>query len=990
MFGNVKFIIRFLLLCVLAVPLPVAARESAPVVPLGGARLIDAKPDATTFELITPTYEFETVESQSGPCEIIRVDGYPLNEQPGAPLLPVKPILLGIPAGAELSIQVIPIVKETLPGSYHLCPASDKWVELDENGVSQQMEEESEPDPLIYTLNAPYPAAIGTVEDIGFLRSQRIARVQLSPFQYQPESGAITYFSHLVVSVSYDGAILLDHAGTLGESETFERALQSSLLNYQSSRAWRMQPEAPEEELGWRLPAKAYRLVVEGTGIFQVSRSELEAVGLPASEVNLDRFHLFHNGYEVPIGSSQADGTPNTDSRFDEGDTLYFYAEAIDETYTGQDVFWLSIGEGKGRQFEVRSGQSEGEVSYVVNQTVQVRIEENRSYVSSVVTLPQNDRWFGRLLQTFGTGESVRRSYPLQLSQPISDDGKAMLSLALASVVSRNKGRNHARIYINDVLVHDGEWDGRVYYQSGSYFDSAILKDGNNLVTVELINDREDQTFTGAYLDWIELRYIRRLSAIDDQLQFESPGLGNWRFSLEGFSRSDISIFDVTDPQNPFLIDSDAIEGRVAFSSESIARRRNYVALAPNARLEVSDIQPVATGINLLSTSNQADYIVISHSDFLDEIRPLVEYRERQGLTVLLVDVQQIYDQFSFGRMSARAIRDFLSYAYHHWRDPSPSYALLVGDGTYDPRGYLPDSNPTFIPPFLADVDPDLGETAADNRFVTVSGQDLLPDIHLGRFPVNTREEARVMVEKTIAYEMTPRSDWHNKILFVTDDLSNGGGSFYNFSDAAAEGLIERTNQPFVPETYEKQKIYLGKNCSDGECQQQLREGIQEGALFISYVGHSSKQSWAAEELLSTSNIQMLQNDERLPIMLPMTCLEGYFHQADRDTLAENLLRMSSGGSVASWSATGLGLVTGHDYLEKGFLLGVFHEDIDTIGAAATRGKLYLLENAPSERYEDLLDTYLVLGDPALQIQVGDINTPTRPETRLFLPSVGR
>ena len=135
-------------------------------------------------------------------------------------------------------------------------------------------------------------------------------------------------------------------------------------------------------------------------------------------------------------------------------------------------------------------------------------------------------------------------------------------------------------------------------------------------------------------------------------------------------------------------------------------------------------------------------------------------------MLVQVSDVQDVYDEFSFGLVDPEAIRSFLTYAYASWQPPAPLYVLLAGDGTFDPKNYLGVSPPTYIPAYLADVDPSLGETAADNRFVSVSGGDFLPDMHLGRLAVNSAEEAAVVVNKVLAYEQNPPADvWSQKVM---------------------------------------------------------------------------------------------------------------------------------------------------------------------------------------------------------------------------------
>ncbi len=268
--------------------------------------------------------------------------------------------------------------------------------------------------------------------------------------------------------------------------------------------------------------------------------------------------------------------------------------------------------------------------------------------------------------------------------------------------------------------------------------------------------------------------------------------------------------------------------------------------------------------------------------------------------------------------------------------------------------------------------------------------------MHLGRFPANTVEDAEAMVEKTLHYEQLPADqEWQQNLLFVSDDLEGGGGAFYNYSNAIAEGettTLQGEVVPLVPTNYNKTKLYLDdtENCPDGSpastCNENIIDKMNEGALMVSYIGHGSKSFWASEKLMTLSSLQQLDNMDRLPIMLPMTCLEGFFHDAgsDAEAFGEAIVREPGRGAVASWSPTGFGLVSGHDYLEKGFMLAVFHYHFQEIGIATTYGKMRLVTNGPSTRYDDLLDTFVLFGDPALRINY----TPDDDTQEIFLPLV--
>ncbi len=99
------------------------------------------------------------------------------------------------------------------------------------------------------------------------------------------------------------------------------------------------------------------------------------------------------------------------------------------------------------------------------------------------------------------------------------------------------------------------------------------------------------------------------------------------------------------------------------------------------------------------------------------------------------------------------------------------------------------------------------------------------------------------------------------------------------------------------------------------------------------------------------------------PIVLGMTCLEGSFHSTNLDAMAEYIVRATDKGAVASWSATGLGVATGHDLLHRGFYRALFEDGVARIGPAVLAGKLRLYQSGMNW---DLVHTFTLFGDPAL------------------------
>ena len=367
--------------------------------------------------------------------------------------------------------------------------------------------------------------------------------------------------------------------------------------------------------------------------------------------------------------------------------------------------------------------------------------------------------------------------------------------------------------------------------------------------------------------------------------------------------------------------------------------------------------------ITPLSGAVGADYILIAPQSFMSKVGPLVALRQAQGLQVVTEDVQAIYDHFGYGRSTPEAIHDYLEYAYHNWT-PQPEFVLLVGDGNYDPKQYKDDSKATIIPPYLAVVDPWIGEVAADNRFVTVDGDDILPDMAIGRLPVNSDAEVEIVINKITAYETNPHfGDWNSKIVAVTDD-EDSAGDFADFSDTLL-------NQ-FFNDPWQATKSYYDpapgatneeKEALKNQTHTAVLSGWNQGRGMVMFNGHSSIHQWAAERLFHLDDVANLNNNGRLPVVLQMTCFTGSFHMPFWDTMDEGLIRRENGGAVATWGPTGLGVATGHDALAEGFLNNIITNGTPELGRAAMAGKLDVMSNAAA--HLDLIDTFTLLGDPA-------------------------
>ena len=529
---------------------------------------------------------------------------------------------------------------------------------------------------------------------------------------------------------------------------------------------------------------------------------------------------------------------------------------------------------------------------------------------------------------------------------------------------------HHTRVYLNGHLVDDVTWDGWREYGFEHEIPSSFLLEGENTITLALAFDLGPDVINDiVFVNWFEVDYHQTYTATNDLLDFTVQDPGTWELQVAGFTTETLSIFDITTPTLPVRVISSTAElGGSAYTlrfQNTINEPHRCLALVPSRILSSTAVLEDRPS-HLRNPSNGADYLIITHGDFYTDVLPLAAYRATQGMRTAVVDVQDVYDEFNYGVFDPEAIHDFLTYAYGNWTLPAPTYVLLAGDGNYDFKNHLGRGEPTYIPPFLAYVDPWIGEVAADNRYACVAGDAILPDMHLGRLPVKTAAEAAGMVAKILAYEQSPPGgDWNRDLVFVADNPDDAA-EFYDASEAIADHA--------VPSPYTTEKIYyLQPYSTAGAVKTALLNAVNDGRLMVNYVGHASIDFWGFEHFLDRANVAGLTNGGKQPFVAPMTCLEGYFiHPSlpnlDFSSVGEALVRVHGKGAIASWSPTGKGVASGHELLSQGLYTAIFQDDVTQLGPATTLAKFYLAANTGG--HPELLDTYLLFGDPATRLNV--------------------
>ena len=444
-----------------------------------------------------------------------------------------------------------------------------------------------------------------------------------------------------------------------------------------------------------------------------------------------------------------------------------------------------------------------------------------------------------------------------------------------------------------------------------------------------------------AALDWMRLYYPMTAARAERPLRLHTPlkSAGTYTFSLSGFS-SEPYVLDITRPGAYQWLGTDQVGGnyRVQSTTDDILLPRELVAFdaAHVTPLVAADVCPADTGCsvsaqNLHGIANYPDFVIITPAEFAAQATELAEIRRSEGLTVEVVDIQEIFNEFSGGLLDPRGIRDYIKFLYD--RAPSEEqllrYVLLFGDGHYDYRNILADDNalPNWVPPFETEesIIPEISYTTDDYFGLLDDNEGLWPftrtsfyggsaylnervDVGIGRLTVTTQQEAQTVLDKIKHYESPlTYGPWRKRYLFLADDGPTGASGTQDDKDLHTQNTDVVANKVERVAPYIDQKKVYGisyprvflNGWKQPRARQDLLTAINDGVLVVNFSGHGNEEGLAQENLFDANDAVALTNRDVLPIFITATCSFGRWDQSDAQSGAELLLLNPEGGAIA-------------------------------------------------------------------------------------------
>jgi len=895
---------------------------------------------------------------------------------PGDPWLPLVNLSIGIPHDINPTMQILKNDRVSYSNKF-IMPYPETDPIFEEPDVEKINKE-------IYSKSQFFPIEIVQLNSSYDFRYAKILPIAVSPYQFNPVTRELVFNKKFVVKINFNFKretirIAISDAMTISYIET-------AVINTENAKNWISKPAPafdppPNSNDSWYDPDKNYfKIYLKEKGVYRVNYSELISAGVPlGNNTPIEKLELFNNGNPIPIDIIDT----NNDQIFNGNDYVQFVGypapaspNAYVNLYNLSNVYWFSYeSDSTGNIYNDVGGFPQNFEQTIASTKHTIHFEKDSIFERmGYSTTAEIDHWFwGR-----ATAQDGRAVFGFEdrfdgFSNRAQDSNYVTLRVKMHGMTNSTfcNTDHKAEIYLTDQPLGNVIWDGQEVelFQKEFYVSAdsiSIFPTGNRLniwvrgQICSLVHSDEIR------INWYEFEYWRALKTNSDNFIFKTNKGGNIRFWTFGWLRNNMKIYI---PERNKMISNPNITNdqfNSVFFVDTANVGTEYFCVADNYYFSVDSIvndQPS----NLRDISNGADYIIISHPDFLSAAQDLADFRSAnfpdpdiENARTVVVDVTQIYDEFSYGLLEPNALREFVKYTFQNWQSPAPSYVVLLGDMSYDYRGILENAYRNFIPSikFFAYS---YGWSASDNLIVAISGTDVAPDLAIGRMSCETPEEANILVDKIIRYPEDNTKPWKQNTIFLASGLSENDENSFGFNDAS----LLLANTYVLPFGYTADFVLRYPTKPVHEPHQgegpRMRDEINEGAALVNYYGHGGGLQW--DLVFLDDDIDLLENGGRLPVVLSVTCYTAHFD--NQKVFGEHFNLVQNKGSIGFYGSSGLTYWGIGKAINNKLFNELFVNKNLIIGKAIMNSK----NQVPSSGiYATQINLLTYLGDPAMSI----------------------
>lgn len=747
-----------------------------------------------------------------------------------------------------------------------------------------------------------------------------------------------------------------------------------------------------------------YRFYVDTTGVFKLSKSFLQRLGVKVNDVDPRNIKVYGNGgqmipysnsvpYPFDVQENAIKIVGEEDGVFNNEDYIIFYAQGPKEynaesntninCYTDKAYYYINVGSGTGKRIQSFT-QPAGPVDMVINTFHDYKFHEVDKY--NIAFLGR--RWFGERFD-INNNRTFTFNFPdLVTSEPI------VLRTYVAAVSST---ATSMQLTVNGTNVSNLSITGASspsLANESSYSNNVNVNASN--ITVGLNFDNKGNPSALGYLDYISITATRALNFDKKQFQFKNntvasaSGIGQYNIA----NASQLSeIWDVSDIYNVSnFINTDAVSN-FSFTS-NLGVLKTYVAVTSSDYFEPKfDSKTTLSNQNIKGTVflnsqgvfQDVDYIIVAPDNMLIQAERLAQINSNQyNLNVKVFGLNEIYNEFSSGNQDIGAIRNLVKYVYDNASSPDKKikYLCLFGDGSFDYKDRIP-NNTNIVPSWHSYSSFNLTSSFVSDDFFgmmdanegTMATSDKL-DVAVGRILADTPLRAKELVDKIESYyKQEAFGSWRNNFVVVSDDVDKDWEGILQETTDNVGNLVTQ-NKPFMNVVKIHSDAFKQETSAGGNTYPQVTtefvNAIDNGALVVNYFGHGGEDGLAQERILLKPNIESLRNYNKLNCFVSVTCEFTKFDNPFRETA----------GEFTYWSkqAGAIGLITTTRQIFVSFaitfnnLLGQYlfsYSDNDTFSDyeyPTMAEALRLTKNDPAISGQSQRRLVFFIGDPAMKL----------------------
>lgn len=690
-----------------------------------------------------------------------------------------------------------------------------------------------------------------------------------------------------------------------------------------------------------------YRFYVEKSGVYKISRTFLQQLGF---DVNTDprNVKIFGNGgrmlpllnstpYPSDLQENAITFIGEEDGKIDSSDYILFYAEGVDNwsqengshnnLYSDRSYYYVTSQGGAGKRISAMV-----QPSAAPNLTL-TSFDEYQYHEKDLINIARVGRkWHGEAFNV-NNEQSFEFIIPNIEPSPVA----ITISAAASSQASTSMSAKVNGAVLGNLTFGSLQ---RLTAASENTITGSYTPVGEN-VTVSLTYNNSGTPGSNAWLDYIIIKAKRKLLGTGKQFRFQYNEANNIIGVVQyqiGNSASISEVWDITDIYNTSKAVNIGAAGQFGFKA-GLGEVRKYITVVPSDYYTpLRESQPRVANQNLKGTIfngaggqfQDVDYIIVTPANLSSSAERLANiHRTQSGLNVKVINLENIYQEFSSGKQDIGAIRNFVKYVYKNASSANKriKYLNLFGDASFDFKNRIP--NNTNIVPILHFYDPNSTEnysnvtTFVSDEFFGLmddnEGRMLLfgtegLDIAVGRMLVNDKKQADEMVNKVVEYlDAESYGRWRNEYVIITDDLDGDGSTRFvpEMDDLATTLVAER---PFINVRKIHSDAYVQQSSAGGqrypEAKEQIQRSINYGALVVNYLGHGGEDGMAGERLYEKTDAQGLKNKFKYPLFITATCELTKFDNPYRPTVGEYTYWNPAGGAIAMITTTRAILIT--------------------------------------------------------------------------------